>query len=101
MTTRATFTARDISSDHYINRVLQNGVSGVDGVQQVTAVFGTKRVDVTYNQAVTSPDVIRAAPAGVGDPGADERPQTPLPCRTSRSHRTATAVRFAMMYAPC
>ncbi|MBA2518049.1 MAG: heavy-metal-associated domain-containing protein [Chloroflexia bacterium] len=70
VTEQTTFTAPDISCGHCVARV-QAAVGALDGVDQVAADVATKRVDVTYDAAVTSPAVISAALAEAGYPAAE------------------------------
>lgn len=64
---QATFTAPDISCGHCVSRV-QTAVAAVPGVETVSANADSKRVDVTYDAALTSPLVISAALAEAGYP---------------------------------
>ncbi|MDQ3695817.1 MAG: heavy-metal-associated domain-containing protein [Chloroflexota bacterium] len=70
ITEQATFTAPDISCGHCVSRV-QAAVGALNGVDTVVADIDTKRVDVTYDAAVTSPAVISAALAEAGYPAAE------------------------------
>ncbi len=66
-TEQAVFTAPDISCGHCVARV-QTAVGALNGVNKVEANVDSKRVDVTYDAAVTSPAAISAALTEAGYP---------------------------------
>ena len=69
-TEQATFTAPDISCAHCVARV-QSAVGALAGIERVTADADTKRVEVAYDAAMTSPAAIQVALSEAGYPAAE------------------------------